>query len=528
MSNPVTVLIADDESLVRQGVRHLLSRHGEFQIVAEASNGQEAIEMARAHQPQIVLMDVRMPVLNGLEALAEILKINPAVKAVILSGHSDFKYAQQALKLGACDYMLKPTDLPGLVAVLQRLINTIHEEERELQKEEKLQTKLNYSMSAFMEQFYWELLGNELLPEEIEEKMRILEIADRTATVLAVHYDHCYQLKTNLSPEEYQTACLRLKTSLQEYLSMGRDNVPPVLQNDEDCFSIIYFASFQPAPESFAARLKEWLRGKIESSVTIAIGSEQPLFQLEKSYQEARFFLKQRTIVGADQIITAGVDFQESKLHYPVELEKELIKTIRFGDGEGVKTLLGKMFAILERGALSPDSWRQLCFELLELGFNCARDLNIPLEHSLHPLEKGNEVTGLTTVSDIRLWLEKYLVEVTTKVLGTKSEPSLAIKKAMSYIDEHFTENLTLSSLAARIGLSPNYLSQIFKQETGKTFLEYLTGRRIEEAKQLLKKGDFNVSEVAFKVGYENPRYFSELFHKQEHVTPGQYRKSVQ
>lgn len=528
MPKPITILIADDEHLVRKGIRHLLSHQSDFQIVAEAGNGLEAVELTRQYHPQIILMDVRMPVQDGLAALEQIKEIDSLVKTVILSGHSDFAYARKALKLGASDYMLKPTDLPGLVNVLHRLKDVILEEEMELQKEAKVQQQLNYGISAFMEQFYWQLLGSEFLADELAEKMRILEITADKGLVFLISMDDCYQLKMNCAKEEYLSLCFRIKLLLQEFVTSQRVQSSPILQTEDDSFILIYFTVDQLQPAHFAQDLKEWLKEKSGRIFTIAIGSEQSIDKIGFSYHQAFSRLRQRLIIGGDKVISEDLSFQERQISYPIEVEKELAKAIRFGDQENAKLYLDKIFQLLEpTGKLSPNKWQQLCFELFEMGYKIAQELNIKLSADYSPLEKGREISILTTVTDIRTWLEENLAGMMEQIGVHKSEPSLAIKKAMSYMDEHFAEDLTLSTLASHIGLSPNYLSQIFKQETGKTFLEHLTNRRLEEAKKLLKQGDLNVSEVSFRIGYDNPRYFSELFHKQEKVTPGQYRKSI-
>jgi two-component system response regulator YesN len=526
MSETITILIADDEHLVRKGIHHLLSQRPEFKIVAEATNGLEAVELASRYHPQIILMDVRMPVVDGLMALEKIQAMDSAVKTVILSGYSDFAYAQKALKLGACDYMLKPTDLPELVNVLMRLKEVIHQEEQQQLEEAKIQTQLAYGISAFQEQFYWQLLGNEFLPDELTEKMKILEIKAETATVLLVGTDNCYQFKITNDKEKYLAFCLRIKLLLQDLLAEQILQTSPVLQSDEGFFIIISFSTDQAGILNFANQIKEWLKLKTGESFSVAIGSEEPLMSLRASYQEAIFRMRQRLIMGGDVIITTDLNIQETEVHYPVEMEKELAKAIRYGDQNQAQIYLEKIFDLLAAsGKLSPKSWHQLCFEFLEMGYKIARELNISSLTS--PVEKGQEIPSLTTEQDIRIWLRHYFTEIMDKVRDTNSEPSLAVKKALTYIDDHFTEDLSLASLASYIGLSPNYLSQIFKQSTGKTFLDQLTSRRIEEAKKLLRQGDLNVSEISFRVGYDNPRYFSEVFHKQENMTPSQYRKNI-
>jgi two-component system response regulator YesN len=526
MAEPITVLIADDEHLVRKGIRFLLSQQPDFRVVAEATNGLEAVELTGQHCPQIILMDIRMPGLDGLAALEKIRSLDPSVKTVILSGYSDFAYAQKALKLGASDYMLKPTDLPELLKVLTRLKEVIYQEEEEKLEKVKRQTQLSYGICAFMEQFYWQLLGDEFLPGELAEKMRILEIKEKEAAVLLVGMDNCYQLKIANSKEQYLELCSKIKLLLQDFLGNELVQKPPVLQTEEGYFIIIYFLSNLTEVLQFAIKLKDWLKEKTGESFSVAIGPEQSLISLSVSYHSAVSRLKQRLILGRDIVIADDLNNQDMEVRYPVEMEKELARAVRFGDQAQARKCLDYIFdRVASTGKFNPDSWWQLCFDLLEMGYKIAQELHIT--QSVSMLEKGKEISILTTEADIRIWISNFLDEIIQKIKDTDFQPSLAVRKAFSYIDEHFAEELSLTSVASHIGLSPNYLSQVFKQSTGKTFLEHLIGRRVEEAKKLLKQGDLNVSEISFRIGYDNPRYFSQVFHKQEGVTPSEYRKSI-
>jgi len=526
MTKPITVLIADDEHLVRKGIRHLLTQQQDFRIVAEATNGLEVVELAKQYNPQIILLDVRMPVLDGLMALEKIQSLNLLPKTVILSGYSDFAYAQKALKLGACDYLLKPTDLPKLMNVLTRLKEIIYQEEKEHHEEVKLKIQLSHGLSAFMEQFYWQLLDNQLLPNEIAEKMQILEIKDEKAAVLLISLDNCYQLKIANSKEQYLELCLKIKLFLQEFFGNELINIPPVIKTDEDYFIIINFSSNHIEIFQLAKKLKEWLKMKTGESFSIAIGPELPLINLSASYHSAVSRMKQRLIMGRDIVIANDLDIQEMESRYPFEMEKELARAIRFGDRAQAQIYLNHIFdRVASTGRFNPDNWYQLCFHLLEMGYRIAQELNIIQLDSM--LKKGQEISKLTTETDIRIWTSNYLDEIIKKIRDSKSGPSLVVKKAISYIDEHFAEDLSLASLASHIGLSPNYLSQILKQSTGKTFLEHLTGRRLDEAKKLLKQGYLNVSEICYKIGYNNTRYFSQVFREQEGITPSEYRKNI-
>jgi YesN/AraC family two-component response regulator len=170
-----------------------------------------------------------MPRLDGLEALEQIRTASPGSKTIILSGYSSFEYAQRALKLGACDYLLKPVALEELLAVLHRVQRRILQEAKQLESSRQLEERLGYSMSAFIEQFYLQLLHGELPEEELSEKMRVLELENQQVSVLLVGLDHSYRLKTFCSEKAYQGMLQETKAELEGLLREGRPQAPPVL-----------------------------------------------------------------------------------------------------------------------------------------------------------------------------------------------------------------------------------------------------------------------------------------------------------
>lgn len=516
MSRVISILIADDEHLVHRGIRHLLSGHEEFRIAAEAMNGREAVEMAGSLAPDIVLMDVRMPVMDGLAALAEIKRARPGTRTVILSGHSDFHYAQQALKLGASDYLLKPTDLPGLINVLHNLRQEILREEESRKEEQKL-------LPAYTEQVFRQLLQNELLPEEVEERLELLAVDGTSVCAVLCGYDDDYRLRSTRSAGEYLDLGQNLAACARETLRRRGKEKDPVL--DLGVVGIIYFCDRVEEAAAFAADLGTAVKKATGCTVTSAVGSCQPLAKAPVSYREAQEHLRQRLVLGGDAVITAAPAGAQSGGRYPVALERELVKAIRFGDQKAAGRHLDALFGALDPVGLSASGWRQICFDLFRQAAEIALELNIVLDEDLLPYEKSKEIARLTSLRDLRLWLDHNLAVLMGKIRASNAGPSLPVKKALAYIDQHFRADLSLAALAAHVSLSPNYLCQLFKQETGRSFLDHLTARRLEEAKKLLRQGEKTVSEVAFQVGYDNVRYFCEVFRKHENVTPGQYRR---
>jgi two-component system response regulator YesN len=183
------------------------------------------------------------------------------------------------------------------------------------------------------------------------------------------------------------------------------------------------------------------------------------------------------------------------------------------------------MFDAVASHLTSPDAWKHFSYHLLELAYTVLADLEVFSNERLKFLEKSGEIPGLVSAQDIRYFVTHNLVEIATLIRSMNTGPSIAIRKAISYINDNYANRIALQEVAHYTCLSPNYLSQLFKQETGKSFLEYLTQCRVVAAKKLLVQSNLTISEIAFKLGYDMPSYFSEVFKKSEGLTPSQYRK---
>jgi two-component system response regulator YesN len=516
MSKAMSILVADDEHLVRKGIRHLLADQPDYRIVADAANGQEALQKARELKPNIVILDVKMPVMDGLETLKELNQLSPGSKTIILSGHNDFTFAQQALKFGANDYLLKPTNLQELMAALERAKTHILEDK-------DTQNTLSNGMSAITEQFYVSLLRNELPATEISEKLRSLKVEEKSASVLLISFDDRYRLKSEKSEQEYRRLCLDMKQRIKALLDKELQRPIPVLHLDYLECVVVYFSSQKPEARSLAKMILAKVKG--EYPFTVAVGSKRSLPLINESYRDAREKIKNRLLIGGKRVISETAGTTTEQTPYPEEIEKLITKAIRFGDCEQVQAAVKSMFETVAGHLSSPEAWTHLSYHLLELAYSVLTDLEVFSNERISLFEKSGEIPNLTSAEDIRYFVTRNLTDIAALIRSMNTGPSIAIRKAISYINDNYADRIALQDVAQYTCLSPNYLSQLFKQETGRSFLEYLTHCRVEAAKKLLVQSNLTISEIAFKLGYDMPSYFSEVFKKSEDLTPSQYRK---
>jgi two-component system response regulator YesN len=291
-------------------------------------------------------------------------------------------------------------------------------------------------------------------------------------------------------------------------------------------FALIYPQDFTPEPLEFARLVLRAIKTMLQHTVSVALSGVMPLRDAHRAHAEAAARLKQRLLFGGDRVFRQDPGQTAPAAQYPHELEARLSAAMRFGDLGQMKAVLRELILELNRRSLPPDWWQQIAFDILEQGYLAARQMSLTSATAMELMEKSREISLLTTWQDIQLWLEKSLGELAERIRALGAGPSLAVKKALSFIEGHFREGIKLADMAEQVCLSPNYLSQQLKQQTGKSFLEHVSGWRIEEAKRLLAGSLASVSEVAFQVGYENPRYFSEVFQRHCGMTPSQFRKA--
>jgi two-component system response regulator YesN len=525
MSAEVSVLLVDDEPIVRRGLNALLSRIPGFSVVGEAGNGQEAVELCARLLPQIIILDVRMPVMDGLSALRRIKERHPNVKTIILSAYSEFAYARSALGLGAIDYLLKPANLEDFRKVLERVRGLISEEARRSDDVEAIRQQLDSNLEAFAESFYHRLLRNEILPEDLEERTSFLKIKEGRAYVLLVSLDDSFKYTNGEGRESLSGLLAALKKDVRRGVGKLVEKPAAVFPHEDSGVVVVVPGS----PDARAARAGCFLVSHVKASlncpVSVGIGSSQPLASLSRSLGEARNLLKQRLVYGGSQVFDRMRTESKGDFAYPENLEREVLRGVQYGDPGIVATAVSELFVTLQKEHIHTSGWYQVCHDLYEQCYRFLKGFSDKAFDEVNILDDMHRLNQLSSVDELRQWLLDRLRQFARNIRDKTSGPSLVIRKVITLIERNYGQDISLASAAAEVGLNPNYLSTLFKSETGASFLEHLTQFRLEQAKRLLASSTMNVSQIAYAVGYDSPRYFSTLFARREGTTPSRFRR---
>jgi two-component system response regulator YesN len=289
-------------------------------------------------------------------------------------------------------------------------------------------------------------------------------------------------------------------------------------------YALIYMDSYSPSALEFARQVLQSVKVRLQRTVSIAISDSFPLKEMAKAYAQGAARLKQRIRLGGDRIVREDQKLSAQIEQYPYDMERQLETAIRFGDRAKMKETLRAMLRQLTAHDMPSDFWQQITFDIIERCYQVAREIGLSSATAQEMIETSREITLVSTQEDIQLWLESSLGALVERIRSFGAGPSLAVKKALSFIEGHFREPVRLADVAEHVCLSPNYLTQQLKLQTGKSFLEHVSLMRLEAAKHLLTRTTMSVSEIAHEVGYETPRHFSEVFRRRSEITPSRFR----
>ncbi|MDR0269674.1 AraC family transcriptional regulator [Paenibacillus sp.] len=443
------LLIADDEALEREGIEWIVNRMmpDTFEIF-HAENGRMAIQKAAEFHPHIVMMDVRMPGIQGLEALKEIKAQNPNVKMILITAYEYFEYAKQAISLGVQEYLVKPAKRDQIAAVLERLVNEIKEDRR--MRNEQL---------AIRDKFF-----------------QLLPLAE---TEIALHL---------MSDQVNETEVGHLADILQ-------------LSAQKGCALVVAFPELGDEKKRVYDTVKNlthsMVKDQCDSVVSSMVHSHMAIFLLGKKQ-------------AADEPIKEGAVQLSSKLAEALQRQCDI--AISVGIGSVLMDVTGIRRSYYEAVFASKydNKWGSICrFE----------DLNMTDRHEAGMAADQPPLDGDPAG-------ESSYVELAIRQIREEREQSTSnmLDRAMAYICERFAEELSLEDVADHVHLNSYYFSKVFKQQTGETFIDYVTRLRIDKAKELMKGGELSLKEVCYSVGYKDPNYFSRVFKKVTGETPSEYR----
>ena len=525
------ILLADDEGIVIDSMKYIIKKEFKDECEVEfAKTGRSVIELAETFRPDIAVMDIQMPGINGIEAMKEIKKFSVNTVFIVMSAYDKFDYAQEAIKLGVLEYINKPMEKTKFVMVLKKAMEEIDLKRKKRSEDLLVKEKLE-SVEPIIENG---LIYNILFQEHFEEDV------NNYKTILGVEEDYGYMMclvcgdsqegnhMTNAvgSSVKITTHYAELRSALKEFFPckvgsvMGNKVAVLVPNADNETEYNDRIELIEKGRE-----LIRYLRKKFGISFRLGIGGVKPLRQLVKSYREAVNALIASTgqVAHADDL-PIGCDYEKD---YPVDLEKGLLESVGRGDHSDA-TMYAESFVNWMK---EYDGSNLMAIRLKILEFTLRAE-SMAYENGGMTYRFGSrdsylpEIMAMESIEELKGWFLEKLTTACRNIGSKRQERSTdIIKTAKDYIGDNYSKDITLDDVSRVANISPYYFSKLFKEATGENFIEYLTNVRIEKAKELLEKAELSMKEICAMCGYSDPNYFSRTFKKNVGLTPTEYKE---
>lgn len=523
------VIIVDDEEIIREGIqKHIPWEELGYELVGTAGNGMEALKLFLREEIDLLVTDICMPVMDGLELLKNVNESYPLTRSIVLSGHDEFNYAQQCLKLGVKDYVLKPITPRELKHLLRKMKEELEREEQEKNFKESLKKHMEESLPVLREKFLNEWVCQPMEEEKINSKFSTLLMNPllQPYQVLLLQLDHSNQ-------EEEQLLQFAITEIVKEYFLKYPNMV--IFSNFKGQTVLVLTGSstnvYSDAPLfSLLQEAKELIQKRLNVTVTVGIGNPVHYKKdVHLSFKEATDALEYRFLMGINQIIFIG-DLEKRKvsLSIALELEKKLLFTIKMGTIQQTHDLIEAIFSAWGKADVGTCKW--YVTELIIMINKTFSELDVDaMELWGDPHQLLNDLHQHKTLYQIKDLLTEICQKANVLINEKRKHSTRAlIAQAKMFIENNYGDiDLSLGRVCEELHVSPSYFSLIFKKETQNTFVEFLTKVRLEKAKKLLKTSDLKNYEIAEKIGFTDPQYFSTVFKKHVGVTPTEYRSSL-
>lgn len=528
------VFLVEDEFVVREGIKKKIDweAHG-YEFCGEASDGELAFPMIQKLKPDIVITDIRMPFMDGLELSRLIKKEMPWIEIIILTGHQEFEYAKEGIKLGVAQYLSKPISGDELLKEVGEVAAKIEEKraEREIKEKYRKEMEENF-LKERKELFQYLVTGSKSVTE-------LLELGDKLGMDLSAMWYSIVLMKTQSmyqAHDEYSNSLIEIEDRLKNL-----DEQMKVISFDRNLEgkAILFQADSKEELEQLQtdylqrmeAILKEYEQVRYFGGVGVPVNR---LRELSVSFERASHAFAHRYLIGDSCILNSAdmeqgryLEQDEFRIHdvNTKQIDRNKIKEfLKLGDKGEVIYFVEEFFKALGMGAMKSNIFRQ--YITMDAYF-CVVDFVEGLQLEREEIEAPDVMSGALQSQESAI---QYVIRIMTKAVELREKTASnrygdIVDEVMSYIEKNYAqEELSLNLLASHVNFSPNHLSMIFSQQTGQTFIKYLTDFRMNKAKELLRCTNKRSSVIAMEVGYKDSHYFSYLFKKTQGMTPTQYR----
>lgn len=515
------ILIVDDEKMIRMGMKKVLPWE-ELGIdeVFTAASGREALDIIAAERPEIMISDIQMTEMTGLELIEEARKHMPELRVIVLTGYDNFEYARQSLRLQVQDFFLKPIEEKELARVIREQVEYLEEQKEEEKNLRILQRTQGTAEQTELEQCMRNLVHCRENKEELIGRLHnyyhmVTDRSMRLVLIVPTLYMNQQPMEENFRAMSVKNICMSMVDSQEQGITFS---------DDDGTIAIAWYEGDEgDSVVEGIQELSDILKDEFDVKPKMVVGSTVDGFEsLAISYNDARYMLDHEKEDIRDIIQSFGAQ-NKVEIFQDIYAELKGIMCANVGNTDYVMKAFNTYTKATESYNLSPAMVRRTCFEIASaLYFSYLGDSGEVEAGKLDSLSKSLILADREEACEVtRMFI--------SQLLG-KEEESVheIIGKAKHYIDEHLTEELSVSNIAASLYITPNYFSRLFKRVTREGCNEYIVRKRIEKAKSLLETTSLKTGKIAMMVGYRDTNYFSLAFKKHTGLSPTKYREEKQ
>lgn len=531
-------IIVDDDQLVRERVLSLIPmQQMELCLVGQAENGIQALELFELHRPQIVIMDIQIPIINGIEAAQKILESEPDTKIIIITGYGTLEFAQTALRSGIIDFLLKPVNPEELKKVLGKAIDKIRAQASQELEQQRMERLLEREMPLIRSRYFLSLIqtpSKELTNEAFKQHMSDFGINRSISDVCVVIVVPNY---SGLTPSDQISMQAILEKELTKITETIDIDILVLYDAMQRMIIITYgvHSHLDYTLEQRISAIRDKLRYLYHFDFQASIGNTVSGFQyLHDSYTSANHALGYCSILGNNNIIGSNnipkTDLPAQQMEWPTY--REIMDMLIAENLNGIHSAFARYLSQL---AYNPHNsihyTRQKAIELQALLFSCAQELGINTDSMISEHNPTYSlILSATNIFDVQKVILESAQAIIEKIqTKRKDSKNRALRSAKQYINNNYANpRLDLAAVSEFVSLSPNYMAQLFHRYENCSFTEYLNRIRIEQAQKKLLTTHMRIYEVAESVGFQNSKYFFQVFKQITGMRPREfYENSV-
>lgn len=537
--NEIKVFLVEDEMVIRRGIKNSIDWEKEGYIFCgEASDGELAYPMIIKEKPDILITDIRMPFMDGLELCKLVKEELPNIKILILSGYDEFDYAKEAIRLGVTEYLLKPISSGKLLEALNGVSESIRREKEDKDLVRKYMEEMRENTEHEKQKFFEQMIAGNLSMADA------LETGKKYEMNLSAGMYNLLLFRFTLGKENRKSGELLGEAEYAIEKLTERLEYVFEFQRGVEGWAFLLMADNEEQMSERVKELSKDLEEIMKNYSTIAYfgGIGQPvarLRELEESFREAERALAARFTMELNRIISV----EDIRMAQNVDTLDD-IEITSFGEIEKTRTMLEKFlnngaedeideFVDVYINELPEENLKSVLMRqyiimdayIVMMSF-CEKIEGIEGEMQAQSEELKNSMKTIQTLEEIKNYIRmllKKIIGVRDTISGRRYSDIIEIAKDQIR-KTYMSDEISLNTIAAEVGMSPSYFSSIFSKEMGKTFVEYLTEIRMDRAKELLMCSSMKTSEIGYEVGYKDPHYFSYIFKKTQNCTPKEFR----